>query len=300
MTKNILEVHHLKQYFPVANKKVVKAVDDVSFNIANGETFGLVGESGSGKTTIGRSIIRLYWPTAGEVIFEGEQIAGQLSKKQTAKLRKDMQMIFQDPMSSLNPRKKVGDIVKLGLDIHYPELSKDEKLQKVIEMLKIVGLDSSFVNRYPQELSGGQRQRVGIARVVIMHPRLIIADEAISALDVSVQAQVVNLLQRIQRESGSAMLFIAHDLAMVKHISSHIGVIHLGHIVEIGPTEAIFDDPVHPYTKSLLTAIPTTNPIAEQNKKLSNYHAFRQQYENKEMADLGNGHYVIDDGSWTK
>lgn len=299
MANNILEVHHLKQYFPIGKKKIVKAVDDVSFNIASGETFGLVGESGSGKTTIGRSIIRLYKPTFGEVLFEGEQIGGSMDKKRTAKLRKDMQMIFQDPMSSLNPRKKVGDIVKLGLDIHYPELSKDEKMARVIKMLKVVGLDSSFVNRYPQELSGGQRQRVGIARVVIMNPRLIIADEAISALDVSVQAQVVNLLQEVQEKTGNAMLFIAHDLAMVKHISSHIGVIHLGHIVETGPTEAIFANPVHPYTKSLLTAIPITDPIAEQKKQLSDYHAFRNQYVNKAMKDLGDGHLVLDDGSWS-
>lgn len=299
MANNILEVHHLKQYFPIGKKKIVKAVDDVSFNIASGETFGLVGESGSGKTTIGRSIIRLYKPTFGEVLFEGEQIGGSMDKKRTAKLRKDMQMIFQDPMSSLNPRKKVGDIVKLGLDIHYPKLSKDEKMARVIKMLKVVGLDSSFVNRYPQELSGGQRQRVGIARVVIMNPRLIIADEAISALDVSVQAQVVNLLQEVQEKTGSAMLFIAHDLAMVKHISSHIGVIHLGHIVETGPTEAIFANPVHPYTKSLLTAIPITDPIAEQKKQLSDYHAFRNQYVNKAMKDLGDGHLILDDGSWS-
>ncbi|MGL6207574.1 MAG: ATP-binding cassette domain-containing protein [Lactobacillus panisapium] len=299
MANNILEVHHLKQYFPIGKKKIVKAVDDVSFNIASGETFGLVGESGSGKTTIGRSIIRLYKPTFGEVLFEGEQIGGSMDKKRTARLRKDMQMIFQDPMSSLNPRKKVGDIVKLGLDIHYPELSKDEKMARVIKMLKVVGLDSSFVNRYPQELSGGQRQRVGIARVVIMNPRLIIADEAISALDVSVQAQVVNLLQEVQEKTGSAMLFIAHDLAMVKHISSHIGVIHLGHIVETGPTEAIFANPIHPYTKSLLTAIPITDPIAEQKKQLSDYHAFRNQYVNKAMKDLGDGHLVLDDGSWS-
>ena len=299
MANNILEVHHLKQYFPIGKKKIVKAVDDVSFNIASGETFGLVGESGSGKTTIGRSISRLYKPTFGEVLFEGEQIGGSMDKKRTAKLRKDMQMIFQDPMSSLNPRKKVGDIVKLGLDIHYPELSKDEKMARVIKMLKVVGLDSSFVNRYPQELSGGQRQRVGIARVVIMNPRLIIADEAISALDVSVQAQVVNLLQEVQEKTGSAMLFIAHNLAMVKHISSHIGVIHLGHIVETGPTEAIFANPVHPYTKSLLTAIPITDPIAEQKKQLSDYHAFRNQYVNKAMKDLGDGHLVLDDGSWS-
>ncbi|WEV40267.1 ATP-binding cassette domain-containing protein [Lactobacillus sp. ESL0681] len=299
MTDNILEVRHLKQYFPMANKKIVKAVDDVSFNIKGGETYGLVGESGSGKTTIGRSIIRLYQPTSGEVSFEGMPIAGKLTKVQTTKLRKDMQMIFQDPMSSLNPRKKVGEIIKLGLDIHFPELTDDEKVQRVVDMLQVVGLDSSFINRYPRELSGGQRQRIGIARVVIMRPRLIIADEAISALDVSVQAQVVNLLQKIQQETGSAMLFIAHDLAMVKHISSHLGVIHLGHIVESGPTAEIFAHPTHPYTKSLLAAIPTTNPIAEQNKKLPNYQATRKQYEAKAMINLGNDHFVLDDGSWS-
>ncbi|WP_407891416.1 oligopeptide/dipeptide ABC transporter ATP-binding protein [Lacticaseibacillus sp. N501-2] len=293
MTEALLTVAHLKQYFPGANKQVIKAVDDVSFSVQPGETFGLVGESGSGKTTIGRAIIRLYHPTAGTVTFEGMPISGQMDAATTKQLRTDMQMIFQDPMSSLNPRKKVADIIQLGLLTHHPEMSKADRLEAVNVVLRRVGLDESFAVRYPKELSGGQRQRVGIARALILKPKLIIADEAISALDVSVQAQVVNLLKEIQQDTGTAMLFIAHDLAMVRYISDHIGVVHLGHLVEIGTTEEIFEHPYHPYTKSLLAAIPTINPRQRQLSSGVSYHAQAQQYENRSLHCIAGSHYVL-------
>lgn len=293
MSEEILSVQNLKLYFPISKKETIKAVDDVSFTVAKGETFGLVGESGSGKTTIGRAIIRLYTPTAGQVKFEDQLISGKLDKKTTEKLRTDMQMIFQDPMSSLNPRKKVSDIIKIGLDVHQKDMKEKDKLQLVYEVLRTVGLDESFAVRYPKELSGGQRQRVGIARAVIMNPKLIIADEAISALDVSVQAQVVNLLKKIQKETGSALLFIAHDLAMVRHISDHIGVIHLGHMIELGTTEQIFENPQHPYTQSLLKSIPTTNPIAEKNKEPLVYTAKKENYVGHPMREVEPGHWVL-------
>lgn len=293
MTENILEVHHLKQYFPVSRQEVVKAIDDVSFNIEKGETFGLVGESGSGKTTIGRAIIRLHDPTEGKVIFQGKTISGKLNKKSQEMLRSDMQMIFQDPMSSLNPRKKISDIIKVGLDIHRRDLREPEKMKLVYEVLRTVGLDESFAVRYPKELSGGQRQRIGIARAVVMNPQLIIADEAISALDVSVQAQVVNLLKQIQKDTGSALLFIAHDLAMVRHISDHIGVIHLGHLIELGTTEQIFENPYHSYTKSLLESIPVANPVTERGKQPTTYSATKADYENQSMVEVETGHWVL-------
>lgn len=293
MSEEILSVQNLKQYFPISKRETIKAVDDVSFTVAKGETFGLVGESGSGKTTIGRAIIRLYTPTAGQVKFEKQLISGKLDKKTTEKLRTDMQMIFQDPMSSLNPRKKVSDIIKIGLDVHQKDMKEKDKLQLVYEVLRTVGLDESFAVRYPKELSGGQRQRVGIARAVIMNPKLIIADEAISALDVSVQAQVVNLLKKIQNETGNALLFIAHDLAMVRHISDHIGVIHLGHMIELGTTEQIFENPQHPYTQSLLKSIPTTNPITEKDKEPLVYTAKKKNYVGYPMLEIEPGHWVL-------
>lgn len=293
MTEPLLTVEHLKQYFPGDNKQVMKAVDDVSFAVQPGETFGLVGESGSGKTTIGRAIIRLYQPTAGKILFEGMPIAGPMDATTTKQLRTDMQMIFQDPMSSLNPRKKVADIIQLGLLTHHPEMSKTQRSEAVNLVLRRVGLDESFAVRYPKELSGGQRQRVGIARALILRPKLIIADEAISALDVSVQAQVVNLLKEIQQDTGTTMLFIAHDLAMVRYISDHIGVVHLGHLVEIGTTEEIFEHPYHPYTKSLLAAIPTINPHQRQLASGVGYQAKATQYQNRAMQYLEGSHYVL-------
>ena len=267
----ILKVDGLKQYFKVSNSFTVKAVDDVSFEIYPGETYGLVGESGSGKSTIGRSVIRLYDPTAGKILFEGKDISGKMSKDTQKLLRYDMQMIFQDPMASLNPRKKVEDIIGEGLDIHHKFANAAERDQMVKAILKKVGLAPEHATRYPHQFSGGQRQRVGIARALIMNPKLIIADECISALDVSIQAQVVNLMKDIQEETGTAYLFIAHDLSMVKYISDRIGVLHLGHLLETGTTEEIFNHPVHPYTRSLLSAIPSPNPVVEKKRVAETY-----------------------------
>lgn len=267
----ILKVDGLKQYFKVSNSFTVKAVDDVSFEIYPGETYGLVGESGSGKSTIGRSVIRLYDPTAGQILFEGKDISGKMSKDTQKLLRNDMQMIFQDPMASLNPRKKVEDIIGEGLDIHHKFANAAERDQMVKAILKKVGLAPEHATRYPHQFSGGQRQRVGIARALIMNPKLIIADECISALDVSIQAQVVNLMKDIQEETGTAYLFIAHDLSMVKYISDRIGVLHLGHLLETGTTEEIFNHPVHPYTRSLLSAIPSPNPVVEKKRVAETY-----------------------------
>nr|WP_274718308.1 ATP-binding cassette domain-containing protein [Amedibacillus hominis] len=264
-------VDNLKQHFKVSRKYTVKAVDGISFKIYPGETYGLVGESGSGKSTTGRSIIRLYTPTDGKVIFQGKDISGKMSNADLKLLRTKMQMIFQDPMACLNPREKVLDIIAQGLDIHHEYKTKEERNQKVYDMLELVGLSKEHANRYPHQFSGGQRQRIGIARALIMNPDLIIADEAISALDVSIQAQVVNLMKKIQQKTGTSILFIAHDLSMVKYISDRIGVLHLGHLVETGTTEEIFTNPIHPYTKSLLSAIPSPNPVLEKKRKSFTY-----------------------------
>lgn len=267
----LLEVKGLKQYFPISKTYTVKAVDDVSFKVYPGETYGLVGESGSGKSTIGRSIIRLYDPTEGSINFCGMDISGKLSRDTTEKLRVQMQMIFQDPMASLNPRKKIKDIIGEALDIHKVYSTKAERDQKVEAILTKVGLAKEHADRYPHQFSGGQRQRVGIARALILNPKLVIADECISALDVSIQAQVVNLMKDIQEETGAAYLFIAHDLSMVKYISDRIGVLHLGHLLETGTTDEIFSNPIHPYTKSLLSAIPIPNPELEKNREAISY-----------------------------
>ena len=270
-TTPLLTVDHLKQYFKVSGSFTVKAVEDVSFKIYPGETYGLVGESGSGKSTIGRSIIRLYDPTAGEIRFNGLDISGKMSKSDSQTLRTQMQMIFQDPMASLNPRKKVEDIIGEGLDIHHKCKNKEERDEMVKAILAKVGLAPEHATRDPHQFSGGQRQRIGLARALIMNPKLIIADECISALDVSIQAQVVNLMKDIQQETGTAYLFIAHDLSMVKYISDRIGVLHLGHLLETGTTDEIFENPIHPYTKSLLSAIPTPNPIVEKTRSAESY-----------------------------
>lgn len=267
----LLKVEGLKQYFKVSSSYTVHAVENVSFEIYPGETYGLVGESGSGKSTIGRSIIRLYNPTAGTITFNGMDISKRLNKGTNMALRTQMQMIFQDPMASLNPRKKIGDIIGEGLDIHHKYSSSAERDEMIKKILQKVGLAPEHATRYPHQFSGGQRQRVGIARALIMNPKLIIADECISALDVSIQAQVVNLMKDIQQETGTAYLFIAHDLSMVKYISDRIGVLHLGHLLETGTTEEIFNNPVHPYTKSLLSAIPEPNPKVEKNRVALTY-----------------------------
>ncbi len=274
MSEPLLVVENLKQYFKISQNYVVKAVDGVSFHINPGETYGLVGESGSGKSTIGRSIIRLYDPTEGTIRFDGKDISGALDPETRSHLRTKMQMIFQDPMACLNPRKKVSDIIGQGLDIHHLFASRAERQEKIERIMKKIGLSKEHANRYPHQFSGGQRQRIGIARALIMEPKLVIADEPISALDVSIQAQVVNLMKNLQEELGVAYLFIAHDLSMVKYISDRIGVLHLGHLVETGTTEEIFDNPVHPYTISLLSAIPVPNPTIEKNRRAIGY-----QYE---------------------
>ncbi len=284
----VLEVNNLKQFFRLNRKFTVKAVNGISFKIYPGETYGLVGESGSGKSTTGRSIIRLYKPTDGKIIFKGKDISGKMSKADTRLLRTKMQMIFQDPMACLNPRKKVLDIIAEGLDIHHICKTAEERNQKVYDILELVGLSKEHATRYPHQFSGGQRQRIGIARALIMDPDLVIADEAISALDVSIQAQVVNLMKKIQRDTNTAYLFIAHDLSMVKYISDHIGVLHLGHLVETGTTDEIFENPIHPYTKSLLSAIPVANPRLEKNRTSISY-----DYDNNDIDyEKGTEHLV--------
>jgi oligopeptide transport system ATP-binding protein len=271
MNVPLLTVSKLKQHFRINSRFTVKAVDGVSFEIYPGETYGLVGESGSGKSTIGRTVIRLYEPTQGKVTFDGQDIGGKLDRNVEKHLRLGMQMIFQDPMACLNPRKKVSDIIGQGLDIHHLYQNTRERNDKIAEILEQVGLAPDHASRYPHQFSGGQRQRVGIARALIMRPKLIIADECISALDVSIQAQVVNLMKDIQQNTGCAYLFIAHDLSMVKYISDRIGVLHMGHLVETGSKEEIFRNPVHPYTQSLLSAIPHPNPAVEKTRKAINY-----------------------------
>ena len=302
----LLKVENLKQYFPISKKFTVKAVDDVSFEIYPGETYGLVGESGSGKTTIGRSIIRLYDPTAGKIIFDGADISGKMTAADEKKLRTEMQMIFQDPMACLNPRQKVADIIGQGLDIHHLYTDKADRDAKIARILEKVGLAPEHAERYPHQFSGGPRQRVGIARALIMNPKLIIADECISALDVSIQAQVVNLMRDIQKETGAAYLFIAHDLSMVKYISDRIGVLHLGHLVETGTTEEIFANPVHPYTRSLISAIPHPNPAIERKRTSMHYDYFTSgiDYMAGELRTIEGTHKVLateeEFEKWTK
>ncbi|MBQ1299996.1 MAG: ABC transporter ATP-binding protein [Erysipelotrichaceae bacterium] len=262
----LLHVEGLKQHFRITRHYTTKAVDGISFDIYPGETYGLVGESGSGKSTTGRTLIRLYEPTAGKIIFDGRDISGKLSKEDEKYLRTNMQMIFQDPMACLNPRKKVMEIIAQGLEIQHLYKDRNDLENKVYSILEKVGLSREHASRYPQQFSGGQRQRIGIARALVMNPKLVIADEAISALDVSIQAQVVNLMKDLQDELGTTYLFIAHDLSMVKYISDRIGVMHLGHLVETGTTDDIFSNPIHPYTRSLLSAIPKPDPHVEKNR----------------------------------
>ena len=243
--QRILKIRNLNISFKTDSGKV-SAIRGVNLDLYKGETIAIVGESGSGKSTTGRSIIRLYQPTDGEIYFNGKNISKKMDKETEKMLHTKMQMIFQDPMACLNPRRKVMDIIAEGLDIHHDYKTQEERKEKVYEMLEMVGLSKEHANRYPHQFSGGQRQRIGIARALIMHPDLVIADEAISALDVSIQAQVVNLMKQIQKKTETAILFIAHDLSMVKYISDRIGVLHLGHLVETGTTEEIFSHPIHP------------------------------------------------------
>lgn len=291
--KKILEVKHLKQYFK-NGRNVTKAVDDVSFNIYEGETFGLVGESGSGKTTTGRSILQLYKPTSGEVIFEGKNVADLKSRADKLAFTRDAQMIFQDPYASLNPRMTVEDIIAEGLDIHHLVKNKDERTERVEELLETVGLNASHASRFPHEFSGGQRQRIGIARALAVEPKFIVADEPISALDVSIQAQVVNLMIELQKKRGLTYLFIAHDLSMVKFISDRIGVMHYGKLLEVGPADDVYDRPLHDYTKSLISAVPIPDPEVERSRTRIPYDAQKEEMDGKQrsMHEIRPGHFV--------
>ena len=273
MSDKLLQVDHLKQYFPAGgmgkNRKFVKAVDDVSFFVNKGETLGLVGESGWGKTTTGRSILRLYEPTGGKITFDGNVILDVENKVKVDMLpyRQKMQMVFQDPYASLDPRMTVGDIVGEAIDIHKLAANKKERHDMIISMLERVGLNSEHANRYPHEFSGGQRQRVGIARALAVNPQFIVCDEPISALDVSIQAQVVNMFEELQEQMGLTYLFIAHDLSVVKHISDRIGVMYLGKMVELADSYELVARSLHPYTKSLISAIPIADPIKARASK---------------------------------
>lgn len=290
--KKILEVKNLKQYFNVGTKNEVRAVDDVSFDIYEGETLGLVGESGCGKTTTGRAIIRLYNPTSGEIFFDGTEIHTLHDRKEQLAFRKDMQMIFQDPYASLNPRMKVRDIVAEGLKIHGLATTEKEVDDRVAELLDLVGLNKDHSSRYPHEFSGGQRQRIGIARALAVNPKLIIADEPISALDVSIQAQVVNLLMELQKKQKLTFLFIAHDLSMVKYISNRIGVMYFGKLVELAPADDVYNKPLHPYTESLLSAIPLPDPVYERNRTRFTYVPREENGEPEAMREIVPGHFV--------
>ena len=315
----LLEVEHLKQYFPVQQgfKKIpLKAVDDISFAIKPGETLGLVGESGCGKTTVGRSLLRLYQPTAGKITFEGEVLFDSEKKIDVDMLpyRKKMQMVFQDPYSSLNPRMTVEDIIGEPLDVHHLYSTKAERREKVLSLMETVGLNAEHAMRYAHEFSGGQRQRIGIARALAVNPKFIVCEEAVSALDVSIQAQVINMFEELQEKLGVAYLFIAHDLLVVHHISDRIAVMYLGHMMEIADADELNDNPLHPYTLSLLSAVPIPDPeTARHSKRIilegdvpspmhmpsgcpfrtrCRYATEKCAAEMPELTDRGNGHLV--------
>jgi oligopeptide transport system ATP-binding protein len=265
MSEYLVEVEHLKQYFQVRSgfkNMTLKAVDDVSFCIKPGETLGLVGESGCGKTTVGRSLLHLYDPTGGTVRFEGEEV----TKKNIQRMRAKMQMVFQDPYSSLDPRMTAEDIIGEPLDVHHLCANRKERREKVISLMELVGLNSEHATRYAHEFSGGQRQRIGIARALAVDPKFIVCDEPVSALDVSIQAQVINMFEDLQNQLGVAYLFIAHDLLVVQHISNRIAVMYLGHVVELADANELMSDPKHPYTQSLLSAVPIPDPKTARKK----------------------------------
>ena len=314
MSEFLLEVEHLKQHFPVRTgfmKTVpLKAVDDVSFKIRPGETLGLVGESGCGKTTVGRSILRLYEPTGGKVIFDGEEV----TDKNIQSMRKKMQMVFQDPYSSLNPRMTVEDIIGEPLDTHKMYANKKERREMILQLMDYVGLNADHASRYAHEFSGGQRQRIGIARALAVNPKFIVCDEPVSALDVSIQAQVINMFEDLQKKLGVAYLFIAHDLLVVQHISNRIAVMYLGHMVETADANELMSKPIHPYTQALLSAVPIPDPETARKKqriilegdvpsplKMPTGCPFRTRcryatekcaQERPELTDRGNGHEV--------
>ena len=290
--KKLVELKNVSLTFNKGKSNDVKAIDDVSFDIYEGEIFGLVGESGSGKTTIGRSILKLYDIDSGTVTFAGNDISS-LKGKDLHDFRKTAQMIFQDPQASLNGRMKIRDIIAEGIDIHKLAKSKEEREAKVKELINLVGLNEDHLSRYPHEFSGGQRQRIGIARALAVNPHFIVADEPISALDVSIQAQVVNLMQKLQHEQGLTYLFIAHDLSMVKYISDRIGVMHWGKLLEVGPADEIYHNPIHPYTKSLLSAIPEPDPERERKRQHLIYDSsIENDGEKRQMYEIRPGHFV--------
>lgn len=291
--ETLLEVKELKQYFNEGKRNEVRAIENISFNIYKGETFGLVGESGCGKSTTGKAIIKLNDITDGEILYEGVDIQKIKNRKDSLKFNKKIQMIFQDPYASLNPRLKVMDIIAEGIDIHKLASGTKDRKKRVYDLLETVGLSKEHANRYPHEFSGGQRQRIGIARALAVEPEFIIADEPISALDVSIQAQVVNILLKLQREKDITFLFIAHDLSMVKYISDRIAVMHFGKIVELGTADEIYNNPLHPYTQSLLSAVPQPDPESEKQRKRITYKADEARDKERTLQEVTPEHYVF-------
>ncbi|MCW6653089.1 ATP-binding cassette domain-containing protein [Aerococcaceae bacterium NML210727] len=295
MTQPMIEVRNLKQYYNAGTAREMRAVDDVSFQIYPGETFGLVGESGSGKSTIGRAIVNLLQPTSGDVIFQGQSAKDRQTTKERLAFNKEVQMIFQDPYASLNPRMKVRDIIAEGIDVHGLATNRQERRQRVNDLLDAVGLNIEHGDRYPHEFSGGQRQRIGIARALAVEPKFIVCDEPISALDVSIQAQVINLLEKLQQDRGLTYLFIAHDLSMVKYFSDRIGMMYRGKLVELATSDELYANPLHPYTQSLLSAIPLPDPDYEKTRKRSIYVPpadFQLQKQN--FNEVRAGHWVLE------
>ena len=276
--EKLIEMKNLKKYFPMKKRQVLKAVENVTMDIYKGDILSLVGESGSGKTTLGRTVSRLYAKTNGDILFNGKPVEEYGRKEFTKKV----QMIFQDPQASLNPRMTVGDIIAEGIDLHKLASSKQERMEKVYKLLEIVGLNREHASRFPHEFSGGQRQRIGIARALAVDPEVLVCDEPISALDVSIQAQVVNLLKDLQRERNLTLLFIAHDLSMVKYISDRVAVMYRGKVVELGTPEAVYGDPVHSYTKSLISAVPIADPDYKKTKKID----MDESYLRSPMGDV--------------
>lgn len=293
--KKILEVKQLKQVFNAGSKNEVTAIHDMSFDIYEGEIFGLVGESGCGKSTTGRTLMKLYQATAGEIIFEGKDTRKIKKRNELLAFRKNIQMIFQDPYASLNPRMTIMETIAGGIDVYQLAKTKEERREKVYELLELVGLSREFATRYPRELSGGQCQRVGIARALAVSPKFIIADEAISALDVSIQAQVVNLLKELKATKKLTYLFIAHDLSMVKYISDRIGVMNGGRLLELAPADELYQAPLHPYTESLLSAVPVPDPEEERARERVIYDPTAHQYTEADqpaMREITAGHFV--------
>lgn len=290
--EKIIEMKNLKKYFPMKKKQVLKAVDNVTMDIYRGEVLSLVGESGSGKTTLGRTVSRLYPKTAGDILVDGKPAESYSIKEFTKKI----QMIFQDPQASLNPRMTVGDIVAEGIDIHKLASSKKERIEKVYSLLEIVGLNREHASRFPHEFSGGQRQRIGIARALGVNPEILVCDEPISALDVSIQAQVVNLLKDLQKQRNLTLLFIAHDLSMVKYISDRVAVMYRGKVVELGKPEDVYNNPVHSYTKSLISAVPVADPDFTRHEKVE----MEETYLRSPVGDVSEINYIPEESELTE